>query len=119
MLYITHDLLSARMLADDVLVLNQGELVESGDALSVIHAAKQHYTRRLVDAIPNPYAHVSSHAVEVLRRQRRSLETSAPVGEGVPRLVEVLRSASGGASKPPLRRRANLRLVEVRAGTVR
>jgi peptide/nickel transport system ATP-binding protein len=61
-LYITHDLLSARMLADDVLVLNQGELVESGDALSVIREAKQDYTRRLVDAIPNPYAHASAHA---------------------------------------------------------
>jgi peptide/nickel transport system ATP-binding protein len=57
-LYITHDLLSARMLADDVLVLNQGELVESGDALSVIREARQDYTRRLVDAIPNPYAGV-------------------------------------------------------------
>ena len=59
-LYITHDLLSARMLADDVLVLNEGELVESGDALSVIREARQDYTRRLVDAIPNPYAHVRS-----------------------------------------------------------
>ncbi len=55
-LYITHDLLSARMLADDVLVLNEGVLVESGDALSVIRNAQQDYTRLLVDAIPNPYA---------------------------------------------------------------
>ena len=29
-LYITHDLLSARMLADEVLVLHEGHLVEQG-----------------------------------------------------------------------------------------
>jgi oligopeptide/dipeptide ABC transporter ATP-binding protein len=55
-LYITHDLLSARMLADEVLVLHHGALVESGPALSVIRDAQDDYTRRLLEAIPNPYA---------------------------------------------------------------
>jgi oligopeptide/dipeptide ABC transporter ATP-binding protein len=56
MLYITHDLLSARLLADDVLVLNKGRLVESGPTLDVIGAAKDDYTRLLLDSIPNPFA---------------------------------------------------------------
>ncbi|GAB3591858.1 ABC transporter ATP-binding protein [Angustibacter peucedani] len=55
-LYITHDLLSARMLADDVLVLHQGQLVEQGPALQVIREAKDDYTQQLLDAIPNPFA---------------------------------------------------------------
>jgi ABC-type glutathione transport system ATPase component len=55
MLYITHDLLSARLLADDVLVLNKGRLVESGTTLQVIGAAKDDYTRLLLDSIPNPF----------------------------------------------------------------
>ncbi len=56
MLYITHDLLSARLLADDVLVLNKGRLVESGPTLDVIGSAKDDYTRLLLDSIPNPFA---------------------------------------------------------------
>lgn len=56
MLYITHDLLSARLLADEVLVLNQGVLVERGPTREVIGAARDEYTRLLLDSIPNPFA---------------------------------------------------------------
>jgi len=56
MLYITHDLLSARVLADEVLVLHRGRLVESGPTLRVIREARDDYTQRLLNAIPNPYA---------------------------------------------------------------
>ncbi|MBM7489553.1 peptide/nickel transport system ATP-binding protein [Micromonospora luteifusca] len=56
MLYITHDLLSARLLADEVLVLNQGVLVERGPTREVIGAARDDYTQLLLDSIPNPFA---------------------------------------------------------------
>ncbi|MEV4657008.1 ABC transporter ATP-binding protein [Micromonospora sp. NPDC049301] len=56
MLYITHDLLSARLLADEVLVLNQGVMVECGPTREVIGAARDDYTRLLLDSIPNPFA---------------------------------------------------------------
>lgn len=55
-LYITHDLLSARMLADNALVLDGGKLMESGRAIDVITNPKDDYTRKLLDAIPNPFA---------------------------------------------------------------
>ncbi|GAA4987982.1 ABC transporter ATP-binding protein [Actinopolymorpha pittospori] len=55
MLYVTHDLLSARVLADEVLVLHRGELVERGPTVQVIRAARDDYTRRLLDAVPNPF----------------------------------------------------------------
>jgi peptide/nickel transport system ATP-binding protein len=54
MLYITHDLLSARLLADDVMVLNKGVLVEQGDVLDVIRSAEDPYTQTLLAAIPRP-----------------------------------------------------------------
>ena len=54
MLYITHDLLSARLLAHDVMVLNQGVMVERGPTLDVIGEAKDPYTRKLLAAIPRP-----------------------------------------------------------------
>ncbi|MGB3437901.1 MAG: ABC transporter ATP-binding protein [Actinophytocola sp.] len=54
MLYITHDLLSARLLADEVLVLNKGTVVEDGPAIEVIRNAKAPYTKLLLDALPDP-----------------------------------------------------------------
>jgi len=57
-LYITHDLLSARMLADDVIVLNQGRVVEHGTAMDVIRSPRDEYTRLLLDSIPNPFADI-------------------------------------------------------------
>jgi peptide/nickel transport system ATP-binding protein len=55
-LYITHDLLSARMLCDEVLVLNEGKVVEQGPSLDVIRSPKDDYTRMLLEAVPNPFA---------------------------------------------------------------
>ncbi|MCL1799783.1 MAG: ABC transporter ATP-binding protein [Promicromonosporaceae bacterium] len=55
MLYITHDLLSAQMLADHAIVLNHGEVIEQGLAEGVIHSPQAGYTRELLDAIPNPW----------------------------------------------------------------
>ncbi len=55
MLYITHDLLSARLLADDILVLYQGKVVERGDAEEVITNPKDDYTQLLLRSIPNPF----------------------------------------------------------------
>ncbi|MDI3418723.1 ABC transporter ATP-binding protein [Streptomyces luteolus] len=54
MLYITHDLLSARLLADEVLVLKEGRVVEEGPTLQVIRHAEHAYTKLLLDSIPNP-----------------------------------------------------------------
>ncbi|WP_370670544.1 ABC transporter ATP-binding protein [Leifsonia xyli] len=56
MLYITHDLLSARALADDVTVLEGGQVREQGTAAQVIDNATHPYTRELLAAIPDPFA---------------------------------------------------------------
>ncbi|GER91084.1 oligopeptide ABC transporter ATP-binding protein OppF [Dictyobacter vulcani] len=52
MLYITHDLLSARLLSDEILVLNQGHVVEQGAAKTVIRQPTNEYTQLLLEAIP-------------------------------------------------------------------
>jgi peptide/nickel transport system ATP-binding protein len=54
MLYITHDLLSARLVTDQIMVLNKGQVVESGNTASVLQNPQHDYTVRLLDAIPNP-----------------------------------------------------------------
>jgi peptide/nickel transport system ATP-binding protein len=55
-LYITHDLASARYVADRVLVLYAGHLVEEGPVEDVIRRPKHPYTQLLVSAVPDPRA---------------------------------------------------------------
>ncbi|HAM26844.1 MAG TPA: ABC transporter ATP-binding protein, partial [Microbacteriaceae bacterium] len=54
MLYITHDLLSARLVTDQIMVLNKGSVVESGETANVLRHPTDEYTIRLLDAVPNP-----------------------------------------------------------------
>lgn len=54
MLYITHDLLSARMIADELAVLYKGTLVEYGPTETILGNPLHPYTRLLWSAIPNP-----------------------------------------------------------------
>ncbi|KQR62917.1 ABC transporter ATP-binding protein [Frigoribacterium sp. Leaf172] len=54
LLYITHDLLSARLITDDIMVLNQGAVVERGGTAEVLQRPTDPYTITLLDAVPNP-----------------------------------------------------------------
>jgi ABC-type glutathione transport system ATPase component len=56
LLYITHDLLSARAISDEVLVLHQGRIVERGATSEVLRHPQHEYTIRLLEAVPNPFA---------------------------------------------------------------
>ncbi len=56
LLYITHDLLSARVVTDELIVLNQGRIVEHGPTREVLRDPSDPYTRRLLAALPNPFA---------------------------------------------------------------
>jgi peptide/nickel transport system ATP-binding protein len=58
-LYITHDLATARHFADDILVMYQGKIVEQGPADDVILRPQHEYTRKLAEAAPNPERRIS------------------------------------------------------------
>ncbi|MEV6103905.1 ATP-binding cassette domain-containing protein [Streptomyces sp. NPDC051940] len=51
-LFVTHDLAVARHIADDVLVLKSGRVVESGPTARVLNAPEHPYTRLLLDSVP-------------------------------------------------------------------
>lgn len=53
-LYITHDLGSARAYSAETLVMYHGKVVERGPSRKVIDAPEHEYTRRLLAAAPNP-----------------------------------------------------------------
>jgi ABC-type oligopeptide transport system ATPase subunit len=53
-IYITHDLTTAYHVANNIIVLYRGEVMESGDVDSVIKNPQHAYTKLLVDSIPWP-----------------------------------------------------------------
>jgi ABC-type oligopeptide transport system ATPase subunit len=53
LIYVTHDLTTAYQIADRVLVMNSGRVVEMGDPDSVILNPQHPYTRSLIAAIPS------------------------------------------------------------------
>src|SRR5205814_3362362 len=53
-LYVTHDLASARYIADDILVMYAAQIVERGPVEQVLAEPLHPYTRLLLAAVPDP-----------------------------------------------------------------
>jgi len=51
-IFISHDLSVVRYMSDRIMVMNNGKIVELGDATEVYQHPKSEYTRMLIDAIP-------------------------------------------------------------------
>ncbi|WP_182113166.1 MULTISPECIES: ABC transporter ATP-binding protein [unclassified Actinotalea] len=56
-LYITHDLATARHFSDEIMVMHRGTVVERGAADSVILDPQHEYTKTLLAAAPEPSRH--------------------------------------------------------------
>jgi peptide/nickel transport system ATP-binding protein len=55
-LYITHDIASARYVADRIMIMYAGHVVESGPTETVLADPKHPYTQLLLSAVPDPRA---------------------------------------------------------------
>jgi peptide/nickel transport system ATP-binding protein len=53
-MYVTHDIASARYLADAIVVMYAGQVVESGPGTQITDAPKHPYTQLLLSAAPDP-----------------------------------------------------------------
>jgi peptide/nickel transport system ATP-binding protein len=53
-LFISHDMAVVDQVADRVMVLRLGQVMEEGPRESVLHDPRHHYTRRLLSAVPVP-----------------------------------------------------------------
>lgn len=72
-LYVTHDIGSARYIADRTMVMYAGHMVEGGPSESLMSAPAHPYTRLLLEAVPDPNG---------------SIFRPLPAKSGAPQLVE-------------------------------
>jgi peptide/nickel transport system ATP-binding protein len=72
-LFVTHDLASARYVADDLLVMYAGQIVERGPVEEVLAAPLHPYTRLLLAAVPDPARRLESNHIE----ERKGLAAAA------------------------------------------
>src|SRR5579884_762221 len=63
-LYITHDLASARYLADDTLVLYAGQVMESAPSEELMSTPLHPYTQLLLSAVPDPRKSMEKRRVD-------------------------------------------------------
>ena len=68
-LYVTHDLASARYVADDIFVMYAGQIVEHGPIEDVLSDPLHPYTRLLLAAVPDPAANEEAPLIELARGQ--------------------------------------------------
>ncbi|ANE50267.1 ABC transporter ATP-binding protein [Flavisolibacter tropicus] len=57
MLFISHDLSVVRYMSDRIMVMNKGQIIETGNAEDVYHHPQSEYTQRLLAAIPKVKAY--------------------------------------------------------------
>ncbi len=76
MLFISHDLSVVRSLADEVVVMLRGRVVERGPTDRIFAAAHHPYTRALLDAVP---------VVDPLKRRRRTFLSADEIAASTPR----------------------------------
>ncbi|MCW5720472.1 MAG: ATP-binding cassette domain-containing protein [Devosia sp.] len=77
MLFISHDIAVVRHIAQRVLVMYLGEVVELGDAEQIVSNPQHDYTKKLIAAVPVPDPKVEMQRREVRRRMRREASAAA------------------------------------------
>jgi peptide/nickel transport system ATP-binding protein len=78
-LHVTHDLASARYVADDILVMYAGQIVERGPIEEVLADPLHPYTRLLLKAVPDPAKKLHAERIE-LRKGVASAAVDPPEG---------------------------------------
>ena len=101
LLYVTHDLASARYVADEMLVMFAGQIVERGPTEEVLQNPLHPYTRLLLSSVPDP-----AEGLDLQRVERRpadhvvTAETARlPVRRPLPACNRALSPRAAGAPR--------------------
>jgi peptide/nickel transport system ATP-binding protein len=76
-LYVTHDLASARYVADEMLVMYAGQIVEQGPTEEVLRDPLHPYTRLLLSAVPDPGTGLQAQQLPVRRSHHGAVDPVA------------------------------------------
>ena len=76
-LFIAHDIAVVRHIAQRIMVLYFGEVVEIGEAEQVVSAPRHDYTKKLIASVPVPDPKMEMERREVRRRMRREAAAAA------------------------------------------
>jgi len=106
MLYVTHDLAVAAQIADRIVVLYGGYVVEEGPAEEVLRRPRHPYTRGLMAATPD---HVTARALEVMPGRPVDIADRPPGCPFAPRCAQ--KTADCDAVLPTLEQKAQNHLV--------
>lgn len=88
-LYITHDIATARYVAEDIAVMYSGQIVEWGNCGAVIDNPQHPYTKLLLSAVPDPERRFSDSASRLDPREADAVRRSAAMdGREVMRVGE-------------------------------
>lgn len=98
-LYITHDLTTAYHVCDDITILYQGSMMESGDVEQVIKDPKHPYTQLLVASIPwpDPSRRWGKEQVAVVHRESTGADNQCKFAPRCPFVMPICRER-----RPPL-----------------
>lgn len=89
-IFITHDFGVVAEIADRIVVMNKGEVVEQGNAQDVLNRPQHAYTQRLIAAVPhNPEGKPEDERAAPVLMKVRNLSKSFGVGTG--RRVDALK----------------------------
>ena len=105
-LYITHDIASARYLADEVIVMYAGQVVETGPVEVVTDHPSHPYTQLLLSAAPDPERAGAARCCAAgarrpawSRRRRVPLPPALPARDGGLRRADPAHDPGGGRAR--------------------
>ncbi|AMM84794.1 ABC transporter ATP-binding protein [Martelella sp. AD-3] len=96
LLFITHDLSVVADIADRVMVMREGEIVEAGSRDAIFEAPRHPYTIRLLESLPRPGANASPERAAPVVLEARDIAITYHQRDGVfgNRAIEAVRGVS-------------------------
>ena len=92
-LYITHDIASARYLAEDIIVMYAGQVVEQARGTELVDRPSHPYTQLLIASVPDPTERTSSAHATVQQTQTLIAEQGCRFSPRCPHVMDICRAA--------------------------
>ena len=93
-IFITHDFGVVAEIADRILVMNKGKVVETGSRDQILAAPEQEYTRMLVSSVPSLVPHSRAQPQSDAVLEVKALEKLYPKAKGFLRKPEMVHAAN-------------------------